>query len=116
MLDNDFFNTLEWETIPNALEEIGNPDTKGFWCDGVMTTASDIYYTKKFVNDNRYVPLLAYVGKDGTGKFEVILYFGPQALSRYARDLSITECIPDTAASEWFAIDVQQQKIEIQLL
>jgi hypothetical protein len=44
------------------------------------------------------------------------LHFGPEALSRYARNLSIDECIPESPASEWFYIDVQQQKIEIRLL
>ena len=116
MLDAILFNKLEWEIIPDALEKISNPATRGFWCDGVMTTASDICYTKKFVNDNRYVPLLAYIGKGGDYQYELILHFGPKALSRYARDLSIIECIPDTDASEWFSIDVQQQKIEIKLL
>lgn len=116
MLTDNFFNKLEREVIPNALEKIATPDTKGFWCDGLTTVVSDIYYTKKSVNDNRYVPLLAYIGKDGQTKYEVILHFGPKALSRYTRDLSITDCIPDTNASEWFTIDVQQKKIELQLL
>jgi hypothetical protein len=116
MLNDDFFSKLEREIIPNALEEISIPGTNGFWCDSVTTIASDLYYTKKFINDNKYVSLLAYIGKDGQTKYEVILYFGPKALSRYARDLPIVECIPDTNASEWFTIDVQKQKIEIQLL
>lgn len=116
MLDDDFFRKLEWEIIPDALEELANPDTKGFWCDGVTFVESNSYYTKKSVNDNRYVPLLAYVGKDGQSQYELILHFGPEALSRYDRDLSIMECIPDGNASEWFSIDVQQEKIEIQLL
>ncbi|MBO9204553.1 MULTISPECIES: hypothetical protein [Niastella] len=118
MLDNDFLIKLEWETIPNALQEIANPETQYFWCDGVMADveAPDASYTKKFINDKRYLPLQAYVGNDGGTKYKLILHFGPKALSRFARDLSIAECIPDTHASEWFTIDVQNQTIEIQLL
>ena len=116
MLDDNFFNKLEQEIIPNALEQLANPDAKGFWCDGVTTGVSDYFYSKQFVNDNRYVPLVAYIGKDGQSEYQLILYFGPKALSRSARELSIEECIPDTDASEWFTIDVQQQKIEIQML
>ena len=115
MFDDNFFINLEYKIIPRALEEIANPKTKWFWCDGVMPVEPEIYFTKKFVNDNRYVPLLAYFGEDGQTKYELILYLGPKALSRFARDLSIEECIPDTHASEWFSIDVQHQKIEIQL-
>ncbi len=115
MFDENFFITLEWEVIPNALAEIDHAITKWFWCDGV-TTISDSYYTKKSVHDNRYVPLKAYFGEDGQTEYELILYFGPKALSRYARDLSILECIPATNAAEWFAVDIEQLKIEIQLL
>jgi len=115
MFDDDFFNTMERKVIPDALKEINNPETNWFWCDGVVPV-DDIYFSKKFVNDNRYILLKAYFGNEGQTEYEFILYFGPKALSRYARDLTILECIPDTDASEWFFIDVQNKKIEIQLL
>src|ERR1041385_4710939 len=99
MLNDDFLNEMEWKIIPNALEEISQPDTKGFWCDGVIISAGT-NHTKKFVNDNRHITLKAFInnGIQGVGEYDLILYFGPKALSRYARDLSVFECIPDTAA------------------
>lgn len=39
MLTDNFFNKLEREVIPNALEKIATPDTKGFWCDGLTTSS-----------------------------------------------------------------------------
>ena len=72
MLDDNFFNKLEWEIIPNALEEIANPDNWGFWCDGVIIpNGSDC--SKKFINDNRHVYLKAWVGKDGQTEYDLIL-------------------------------------------
>lgn len=117
MPNDDFLGKLEYEIIPDALEQIGNPETIGFWCDGVMISA-DTNYTQKSVNDKRHITLKAFIskGKQAAGEYELILYFGPKALSRYARELSIIECIPGTDASKWFYIDVQKQTIEIQLL
>jgi hypothetical protein len=116
MLDDDFLVKMEWEIIPNALEEIGNPDTSGCWCDGVMITV-DTNDTKKFVNDKRHITLKAFMCREqGVEEYDLILLFGPKALSRYARELSILECIPNAPASEWFYFDVQKQTMEIQLL
>jgi hypothetical protein len=57
----------------------------------------------------------AYVGKDGQTVYSLTLKFGSKALSRYARNLDIVECIPQTDFENWFKIDITKKEIEIQL-
>ena len=73
------------------------PELRGFWCDGVILTEDDEHYSKKSVNDRRFVLLDAYIGKSGKGEilYSVKLKFGRKAMSRYQRGLSICECLPD---------------------
>lgn len=114
MLDQDFCETLEYK-ICEALENISDEKVKGFWCDGVLLSEPDSYYSQKFINDNRQTKLKAYVGKDGQGVYSLKLQFGKKALSRYARNLDIAECIPQTDFDNWFNIDTSKQELEIQL-
>jgi hypothetical protein len=114
MLDQDFCETLEYK-ISEALENISDEKVKGFWCDGVLLSEPDKYYSQKFINDNRQVKMKAYVGKDGQGNYGLTLKFGSNALSRYARNLDVAECIPKSDFEKWFSIDTSKQEIEIQL-
>jgi hypothetical protein len=114
MLNQDFCQTLEYK-ICEALENINNENVKGFWCDGVLLSEPDLYYSQKFINDNRQTKLKAYVGKTGQTVYILTLKFGRKALSRYARDLDLAPCIPQTDFAEWFYIDVDKREIEIQL-
>ena len=114
MLDRDFCEFLEYE-ICKAFEHLDNDQIKGFWCDGILLNQSDYTYSQKFVNDNRQVKLKAFVGKDGQTEYELILKFGKKALSRYARNLDIRECVPSPEKQHFFDIDTKQKKIEIQL-
>lgn len=114
MLDQDFCETLEYK-ISEALENISDEKAKGFWCDGVLLSEPDNYYSQKFINDNRQAKMKAYIGKDGQGVYSLTLKLGSKALSRYARNLDIAECIPQTDFAKWFGIDTSKQEIEIQL-
>ena len=114
MLDQDFCKFLEYE-ISKAFEHSENDQIKAFWCDGVLLNQPDNNYSQKFVNDNRQVILKAFIGKDGQSAYELTLKFGKKALSRYARNLDIKECIPNPAKQNWFDIDTKDNKIEIQL-
>ena len=114
MLDQDFCEMLEYK-ICEVLENIRNEKVNGFWCDGVLLSEPDSYYSQKFINDNRRAKLKAYVGKDGQGIYSLTLNFGNKSLSRYARNLDIAECIPHTDFDKWFSIDTSKQEIEIQL-
>lgn len=114
MLDQDFCDYLEYE-ICKAIELSGNNEIKGFWCDGVLLDHPDSNYSQKFVIDNRQVILKAFIGKDGQTEYELTLKFGNKALSRYARNLDIKECVPNPDKQNWFDIDTKRNKIEIQL-
>lgn len=114
MLDQDFCEFLEYE-ICKAIEFSDNDQIKGFWCDGILLNQPDSFYSQKFVNDNRQVILKAFIGKDGQTEYELILKFGNKALSRFARNLDIKECVPNPDKQNWFDIDTKLNKIEIQL-
>jgi hypothetical protein len=114
MLDQDFCEFLEFK-ICKVFEHIDNEQIKGFWCDGVLLDQPDNAYSQKIVNDNRQVKLKAFIGKDGQTEYELTLRFGNRALSRYARNLDIKECVPNLDKQNWFDIDTKRNKIEIQL-
>jgi hypothetical protein len=114
MLDQAFCETLEYK-LCDAFENSDDENLKGFWCDGVLLSEDNQYYTQKFVNDNRHVKMKAFVGKDGQKVYGLTLFFGSKALSRYARNLDMTDCIPATDYIEWFKIDVEKKEIEVSL-
>lgn len=114
MLDQDFCEYLEYE-ICKAFKHSDNDQIKGFWCDGILLNETDSSDSHKFVNDHKQVMLKAFIGKDGQTEYELTLKFGNKALSRYARNLDIKECIPDLDKQNWFTIDIEQKKIELQL-
>ena len=70
---------------------------------------------KKSINDKRQAELKAYIGKDGQTVYNLTLKFGRKALSRYARNLDIAQCIPETPPENWFYIDVDKKEVVIQL-
>jgi hypothetical protein len=114
MLDNDFCEILEHK-ISHALANIHDEKVKGFWCDGVLLSEPDMYYSPKFINDNRQTKLKAFIGHDGQTAYSLLLKFGSKALSRYARNLELASCIPQTGIEEWFCVDTTKKEIEIQL-
>ena len=114
MLDQDFCEFLEYE-ICKAFGHSKDEQVTGFWCDGIVLNQPDNTYSKKSVNDNRQVKLKAFIGMDGQTEYELTLKFGKKALSRFARNLDITECVPNSDKPNWFVVDIKRNKIEIQL-
>lgn len=114
MLDQEFCEVLEYK-ISDVLKNIHSQEVKGFWCDGVLLSEPDNYYSKEFIADNRQTKMKAYVGKDGQGTYILTLKFGNKALSMYASNLNLAECIPQTDFQKWFSIDTAKQEIEIKL-
>ena len=70
---------------------------------------------KKSANDNRQVVMTAYIGVTGQDIYELTLKFGKKALSRYARDLDISECLPDPERHDWWDVDIKVRAIWVQL-
>jgi hypothetical protein len=114
MLDQNFCEFLEYE-LCKAFKHSDNELIKGYWCDGVLLDQPDSYYSQKFVSNNRQVTLKAFIGKDGQTEYELTMKFGNKALSRYARNLDIKECLPNPDKENWFDIDTKRNKIKIQL-
>lgn len=114
MIDQEFCEFLEYE-ICKAFEHSNDDRIKGFWCDGVLLNQPDNAYSQKFVNDNRQVTLKAFIGEDGQTEYELTLKFGNKALSRFARNLDINQCIPNPDRLNWLDIDTEVNKIVIQL-
>lgn len=114
MIDDDFCGTLEY-ALCRALAASDDVHTAGFWCDGVALNQPADRYSRKFVNDERAVTLRAYLGRDGQGEYQLTLRFGRRALSRYARDLDIRECIPRQDTPPWFTVDTKRNEVEVVL-
>jgi hypothetical protein len=114
MLDQDFCDFLEYQ-ICRAFEHSDNEEIKGFWCDGVWLNEAETSYTQQAIIDKGQIALKAYIGKDGQKEYDLSLKFGNEALSRFAKNLDIKECVPNPDKSNWFDIDTEQNKIRIQL-
>src|SRR5689334_7462237 len=114
MLDKDFCISLECQ-ISTVFLHSKNDSIRGFWCDGILLPDDESEYAKKLVNDKRKVLLSAYLGKSEEEYYELEPNFGKKSLSKYARDLSIVECIPDAATDDWIEIDTRKKKITISL-
>lgn len=114
MLDQNFCEALEYKFSDIFRDSVGE-DLSGYWCDGILLSEESKYYSQKFVNDNRQVNMQAFVGKNGQTLYSLVVKFGNKALSRYARGLTIVDCIPQTDFKNWFRIDIMLKEIEIQL-
>jgi hypothetical protein len=99
-----------------ALRHYDSEAAKGFWCDGIVLSEPEAHYLPQWINDNRQVYMKAYIGTDGQTEYDLLLKFGPLSLSRYARGLDITSCIPNDGTASWLTIDVAGRMIEVQLL
>jgi len=114
MLDQNFCAFLE-QALCSIFEQLDDEEIKGFWCDGVLLSEPDKYYSQQYVNDNRQVLMTAFVGTTGQIKYELVLQFGNKALSRYTRNLDIRECMPIVDLESRVAIYVERKQIEIYL-
>jgi hypothetical protein len=114
MIDQQFCNILEYR-ISGALASSSDDRLKGFWCDGVLLPDAEIDYSPKTVNDKRKIILTACTGITGQDKYELTIHLGSKSLSRYARGLDITECIPSAETDDWVEVDPALHRISIQL-
>jgi ATP phosphoribosyltransferase regulatory subunit HisZ len=102
MLDQDFCDYLEFQ-ICKAFKHSAD--------DKIEENA----YLLEYIKDKKQITLKAFIGKDGQTEYELTLRFGKKALSRYAKNLDLKECIPNPEKQDWFYIDIDHTNIEIQL-
>ncbi|MEE9364245.1 MAG: hypothetical protein V3U92_16720 [Cellulophaga sp.] len=113
---NEKFCTKLKSRICHELEKSTDPELKGFWCDGISWLPTENQLTKKHVNDKRKIETKAWVGKTGQTEFKTIINFGKKALSKYAKKMDLTECIPNLESqAEWIEIDIKNKTIKIEL-
>ena len=113
--NKEFCARLEYR-ICHELEKSTDPELKGFWCDGISWLPTEKQLTKKHVNDNRKIETKAWIGKTGQTEFRAIINFGKKALSKYAKEMDLTECIPDLESqAEWIEIDIENKILKIEL-
>lgn len=113
MINQDFCDFLEYE-LCDAFAFSDNELVKGFWCDGVLLPSFKNHYSQKFVNDNRKITMIAFVGKKGEDEYELTINLGSSALSKYARGLDISDCVPDFKKPHSFDIDTLKKKLTMQ--
>jgi hypothetical protein len=114
MLDQDFCDFLEYE-ITKVLSNSEDERIRNFWCDGVLLPVSENEYSKKSINDKRHVIMTVFTGQTGQDEYELTLRFGSKALSRYARDLRLEECVQNPENNSWLDIDPTNKKMVVQL-
>lgn len=88
---------------------------RSLWCDGILLPNDENDYSMKAINDKREVQVKAFIGKNGQGEYSMLIKFGRKSLSKYARDLDITDCVPKADENDWYEIDTEKNKIIIQL-
>lgn len=114
MLDQSFCEFLEYK-ITKIFSSSSDESLKGFWCDGILLSQTENEYSKEYVNENRQVLMTAFVGKTGQNKYELILQFGTNSLSRYQNNLRLEECVPNSDDNTWFTIDSANKRMLLQL-
>jgi hypothetical protein len=110
--DQNFCAFLEHH-LCQTFQNSADKNIRGLWCDGIIH--EPLTKSKKSVNDSRQLQTTAFIGKDGQGKYEMTIRFGNDALSKYARGLDLTPCVPSDENMNWVNIDTDKKTIELQL-
>ena|SRR6185503_4854247 len=114
MLNQDFLNFLEFH-LTKAFSHSPDITVKKLWCDGILLPDNENDYSKIAINDKREVQVKAYIGKDGQSEYSMLMKFGRNSLSKYAKGLDITDCLPKVDESDWYEIDPEKNRIIIHL-
>ncbi len=105
-----FCDFLEYH-LCQTFRKSDDKSIRSLWCDGVICA----HFSRKHVNDNRKITTMAWIGKDGQTEYEMTLKFGKYALRRYARGSEMIDCIPSSDSMDWVKVNIETNKITIQL-
>ncbi len=116
MIDEQFCTLLEI-AIMQGLPGFSNKEIQDIVPDGIINLydPTDVNFSKKFVNDNRYIILRIWTLAPDI-EYKLILLLGNKALSRYARGLDLLSCIPDEINENNMRIDIGRVEIVVVLL
>lgn len=113
--NQDLCTYLEYH-LTKTFAKANDNQMQYLWCDGVSLPSVEAQLTKKSVNDSRRIITNAWIGLDGQTLFEMTIIFGPRSLSKYARGLSLLDCLPSDNTSDWITLDLNARTIELQLI
>lgn len=113
MLSRNFYDQLEY-AITGVLAASTDKEINCLWCDGIIEPGYPATISQEYINQKREITLIAFIGKDGQDQYELILKLGRKSLSKYARKLDLTECIP-AENNVPFSIDIRKKLITISL-
>ena len=109
------FNEEFCEHLEIHLSEIfkisNKKEIRQLWCDGIVCN----HHSKKYINENRKLVTMAYIGQNGQDEFEMVIKFGKYVLRKYAKGREMIDCIPKSNSPNWLTIDKENKYIEIQL-
>jgi hypothetical protein len=113
--NRDFCVFLEFHLCETLLNGVSNKFERT-WCDGVYMPESDWHVSKKHINDSRKIITKAWIVSDHQILFDLTILFGPCSLSRYARGLSLQECVPRADSMDWITLDMENRTIVLQFM
>jgi hypothetical protein len=105
-------------TFENSTAE----ELRGFWCDGVSWAP---YFNPELNKDHLSITKVvqsqeiitrAKMGVSGQDYYDMVLKLGPRSLSNYQQGLSLINCLPSDESMQWIHLDIENKKIELQLL
>lgn len=114
MINPHFLNALEYQ-INNDIDKLNNSELEGFFCEGLMSADEQNSYNKKEIEKTKLVMLEAYLGSEKITRYDVVLRFGPQALTCLQQDLDLTSSIPEQLDHSSLRITPEEALMEIQL-
>ena len=113
VFNNEFCTHLEWKI---DFENLGIEGLKRYWCDGVDPIPYDLKsLSKENIRKNKKIITRAWIGEDGQGVYEMEIKFGEKSVENYINGLSLIECIPDKEDKDWIKIELENNRIEVQL-
>lgn len=113
--NEEFCTYLEFH-LCRTFQKSPRSDIRHLWCDGILWTPTpESQLTKKSVNDTRIISTKAWLGISGQEEYEMKIHFGSSALRRYAKSLSLIDCIPSEETMDWVTIDTDNKAVDIQL-
>jgi len=119
MMENVSFDTVFCDNLDRhltlAFQKSENIQVNRFFGDGVLMPFNE-HLLRKRVNDTRKIETTAWALSDSNRKFELLIHFGKYSLRRYARGTRLEDCLPEPEWNKNVWIDLENDRIELQLL
>lgn len=108
--NEEFCLTLEYH-LCSTFRNSDQKEIRRLWCDGIVCDQ----FSKKYVNNNREIETIAWIGEEGQNEYDMKIKFGKYSLRRYAKGTEMTDCIPESDLMDWVEININKKWIVVQL-